>query len=333
MIKKCIGCGVVLQSSNLEEVGYIQLDNYDNGEVCDRCFRIKNYNEYKMVVKDNNEFLNILTDINKSQDLVVLVIDVFNLTKDLEVIKSHLSNDLLIVLTKRDLLPKSVKDVNLLEYIDNYGLAYIDKLIISSNKNYQFDLLLENIMRYKKSNNVYVVGYTNAGKSSMINKFLYNYVKVDGMITTSMLPSTTIDNINIKVFDDLTIIDTPGILKEGSIIDNVDFKTLKKLLPRKEVRPITYQIKTEQTILIDNLVKIECETFNNLTLYISNELPVNRIYEVTTCATSWERHTLNVPDNSDVVITDLGFIKVQKAATLEVYTSEKVEVFVRKALI
>ena len=332
MTKKCLGCGAILQISDQDQVGYIKADNYEKSDICERCFKIKNYNEYKMVVKDNQEFLNILKDINKTNDLVVLIIDVFNLPKDLDFIKDHLSNDLLIVLTKRDLLPRSVSDEKLLGYIDNYNLKYVDKLIISSNKNYQFDLLIDKIKKYKKSNNVYVVGYTNAGKSSMINKLMYNYANTDGVITTSMLPSTTIDNISIKISDDLTIIDTPGILKNGSIINFIDFPTLKKISPKREIKPITYQIKTNQSILVENLVRIDCEK-SNITLFISNQLDIKRIYNEQNIEDTWEKHHLKVPSNSDVVIADLGFIKVQSSTTLEVYTLKNVEVFVRKALI
>ena len=83
-------------------------------------------------------------------------------------------------------------------------------------------------MKYKHSNNVYVVGYTNAGKSTMINRFIHNYVKSPGMITTSIIPSTTIDNISVKISDELTLIDTPGILKDGSIINYVNYDMMKK---------------------------------------------------------------------------------------------------------
>jgi hypothetical protein len=333
MTKKCIGCGVVLQSTNSSDIGYVSSNIYEESSICERCFRIKNYNEYKTVVKENEEFLNILKVINKSGDLVVLVLDLFNMPKDLEVIKKHLSNDILLVLTKRDLLPRSVMDVNLLNYVNDYKIKCVDKLIISSNKNYQFDLLLENIMRYKKSNNVYVVGYTNAGKSTMINKFIYNYSNKEGMITTSMLPSTTIDNIHIKINDELTIIDTPGILKEGSIINYIDFKTLKKISPKKEIRPIVYQIKVDQSIFVEDILRVDCKKNNNITFYMSNELEFKRIYEEKNILNNLKKHTLKVPENSDIVITDLGFIKVQKATTIIIYTLDNVEVFVRKALI
>ena len=46
-----------------------------------------------------------------------------------------------------------------------------------------------------------------------------------------------------------------------------------------------------------------------------------------------KRHILNVSDNSDIVIEDLGFIKVRKQAKIELYTLEGVKIFIRKALI
>ena len=81
-------------------------------------------------------------------------------------------NNIIAVITKRDLLPKSVKDEKLLKYIENYNLKTIDSIIISSTKNYNFDKLYELINKYKTSKNVYVIGYTNAGKSTMINKII-----------------------------------------------------------------------------------------------------------------------------------------------------------------
>ena len=190
-MNKCVGCGSILQTDDNNKEGYTK--NINNS-LCERCFRIKHYNDYKLISKDNNDFINILVNINK-KDLVVLVVDLFNIPKELDILNKYLNNNILLVLTKRDILPLSVYDVNLINYFDKYNLNIVDKLIISSNKNYNFDILLDKIRKNKTSNNVYVVGFTNAGKSTMINKILYNYTDIVPVITTSMLPSTTIDSI------------------------------------------------------------------------------------------------------------------------------------------
>ena len=329
-MSKCIGCGVTLQTSNTDELGYInKLDN----NLCERCFRIRNYNDYKFVIKDNNDYINILRNVNNTNDLVVLVVDLFNISKHLEDISKYINNKILLVLTKRDILPKSCYDEKFIKYFENYNLNIIDTIVISSNKNYNLDILYNKINIYKTSNNVYVVGFTISGKSTLINKIIYNYSSVDTNITTSNLPSTTIDSIEVKVNDDLTLIDTPGLLDNGDIINFIDNKTLKKIIPTKELKPITYQIKDNQTILIEDLVRVDLFDKNSMTIYMSNNLSIKRIYKDTDEFKNLKKHEFNIEDDSDIVIQGLGFIKFTHKSKIILYTKENVSVFVRKNLI
>ncbi|MFA5603640.1 MAG: GTPase [Bacilli bacterium] len=329
MIKKCLGCGVALQNKNKEEIGYItSMDKH----ICERCFRIQNYNEYKVVTKDNVEFINILKEINKTNDLVLLLVDIFNLPNNIDLIKKNLSNDIILVITKYDLLKPYLKEEKLLKYIDGLEIKSIKTIIISSNKNYNFDLLMSFINKNKKSKNVYVVGNTNVGKSTMINKIIYNYTNNQSSITTSMLPSTTLSNIAIDINDDLTIIDTPGLLEENNLIDYVDVKELTKIVPKAVIKPLTFQIKTPQTIIIESFAKLQFETSNDITMYISNKLDVKRVYKETE-SNGMMKQVLEVPANNDIVIKGLGFIKVVKAARVVVYTIENGLVYIRKSLI
>ena len=307
-MNKCQGCGVLCENT-----------------LCERCFRIKHYNDYKVVAKTNNDFIPILENISKSNDLVLLVVDLFNIG-DLSLIRKYLKNDILLVLTKRDLLPKSVSFDKLFDY--DYGIDYIDKIIISSNKNYNFDELLDKINKYKKSNNVYIVGFTNAGKSTMINKLIYNYSDNKTEITTSPLPSTTLNTIEINL-GDLTLIDTPGLLSEGDIANYVSGEELKKIIPKKEIKPITYQIKGFQTIVVDDYLLIEANDID-LTFYVSNNLKTERYYKKIN--TNLKKHVIEVNHN-DIVVKGLCFIKTNKKSTLNVYTLDKVSVFTRRSII
>ena len=309
IMNKCRGCGALITHDGL----------------CERCFRIKHYNEYKVVSKTNNEFIPILENINKTNDLVLLVVDLFNIG-NLSLIRKYLKNDILLVLTKRDLLPKSVS-INKLDNYD-YKIDYVDKIIISSNKNYNFDLLLDKINKYKKSNNVYVVGYTNAGKSTMINKLIYNYSDNKTEITTSPLPSTTLNTIEIKL-NDITLIDTPGLLDENDIVNYVSGDELKKIIPKKEIKPITYQIKGTQTIVVDKYLQIEASDID-LTFYISNNLEIKRYYKK--MPTKLKKHIIEVNKN-DIVIKGLCFIKTNKKSVLNIYTLDNVSVFTRDSII
>ena len=327
---KCAGCGVILQDKDKNNLGYT-LDL--TKELCERCFRIRNYNDYKFVIKDNNDFINILKNVNITNDLVILVVDIFNINKNLEQISKYLNNDILLVLTKRDILPKSCYDKKLIEYFNNYNLNVVDSVIISSVKNYNFDELYNKINIYKKSKDVYVVGFTNSGKSTMINKILYNYSTNNTVITTSNLPSTTIDSISVCVNDTLTLIDTPGLLDDGDIINYVDSKTLKKIIPIKEIKPITYQIKMFQSIFIGDLVRLDVYDQNSLTMYISNNLEINRVFKDSNKLKNLKKHELLLEEDSDIVIQGLGFIKVTNKSKINLYIKEGVRVFVRKNLI
>jgi len=329
-MSKCIGCGVKLQTINNDTLGYTT--NLDN-KLCERCFRIRNYNDYKFVIKDNNDYINILKDINKTNDLVVLVVDLFNISKYLNDISKYIDNNILLVLTKRDILPKSCYDEKFKEYFKNYNLNILDTVVVSSSKNYNLDTLYEKINSYKTSNNVYVVGFTNSGKSTLINKIIYNYSSSDMVITTSNLPSTTIDSITVKVNDDLILIDTPGLLDDGDIINFIDSKTLKRIIPNKELKPITYQIKDKQTILIDELVRLDLVDKNSMTIYMSNNLKIKRLFKDTNTLKDLKRYELDVDCDNDVVVQGLGFIKFTHKSKIVLYTKENVSVYVRKNLI
>lgn len=323
---KCKGCGVKLQDNDEKNIGYTK--NINN-ELCERCFRIRNYNDYKLVIKDNNDYINILKNINQN-DLVILVIDLFNI-KNIEEISKYIKNKILLVLTKRDILPKSCYDEKLLKYFDNYNLNIVDKVIISSKKNYNFDLLFDKINKHKTSNNVYVIGFTNSGKSTMINKIIYNYSSISTQITTSNLPSTTIDSISVKINDTLTLIDTPGLLDNGDIINYIDSNTLKKIIPNTEIKPITYQVKNKQIISIDELFEISLSN-NNITIYASNNLKINRYYKKQKTSNLIKKEFI-VDKDTDIVISGLCFIKFTKKEKIEIYTLDNVEVNKRKSLI
>ena len=78
MSKKCIGCGIVLQDENSMLDGYVSKNDY---RLCERCFKIKNYGQNKVVVTGNEDYLKIFDSIN-SNDLVVYVSSLLTLNLD-----------------------------------------------------------------------------------------------------------------------------------------------------------------------------------------------------------------------------------------------------------
>ncbi|MBS7021021.1 MAG: 50S ribosome-binding GTPase [Firmicutes bacterium] len=329
MSKTCIGCGAILQDKEINEVGYVSSLEKD---LCERCFQIRHYNKYQVVEKTNQEYEEILKNIAKTKDLVIFVVDVLHINQKIKEVLDFFNQDILLVLTKRDLLPKVIYEQRLLDYMDVFSNHFVDKIMISSQKNYQFDELYEKIKKYQKSPRVYVVGLTNAGKSTMLNQFLKDYTKSDKVITTSMLPSTTLNMIEIPIDESLTLIDTPGILDEGNFIHIIeDGKLLKKITPKKEIRPISYQVKGTQYFKIEDFFYLEAKD-NQIIFYVSNALSIERYYqkkemEHLVC------HHISVKGKEDLVIPGLGFIKFMKPGTIVIYLPEGVNCYTRKSFI
>lgn len=333
MIKKCFGCGATMQAISPEKEGFVKPENYEESRLCERCFRIQHYGEYRVVAKSNEEFIQVLKRINDSKDLVVLVVDIFNLSKDIELFSKYLSNDMILVMTKRDLIPSSIRDEKLLSYMEHFDIKPKKSLMISSFKNYHMDELMDAIRKYQKSNHVYIVGLTNSGKSTMVNKILYNYSNSDDIITTSMLPSTTLQEIEIKIDETLTLIDTPGLLDDGNMTEHVDLKTLKKITPKHEIRPITYQVKVDQTILFENFMRLDIKCRNSITVYVANTVRLERLYKETDKLKELEHILIDIDGDSDLVIAGLGFIHFKEPCEANIYVLKGTLIYTRKPLI
>ena len=332
MKKYCSGCGVLMQDENILGLGFTtSLDN----DMCMRCFRLKNYGEYESVSSSQVNYESIIEGINKTNDLVLYVVDILNLPNNLQDIREMVTNDCILVLNKRDLLPLSVKDDKILEYMHSLNLGYDDIVVVSSEKNTNMDLLLRKINRLKTSKNVYVIGYTNAGKSSLINKFIKNYGDGDTKLTIAPLPSTTLDKIIIPINDELTLIDTPGIIDKDNVINFVDSKMYKKLNSKKEIKPKTYQLSKNESLLIGDIMRIDYVDGdrNSLTFYIPNEIKIRRCRNKSNNLKTLALRNIEVGYYQDVVVRGLGFIKIVAECKINIYINKDVAIFMRKNII
>ena len=333
-LKTCMGCGVVLQDQNVLQEGYTtSLEN----DICQRCFRMKNYGEYQMIAKSNDEYLEILKSVGETKDLVLYITDLLNLEKNIEQIRTIIPNKMILVLNKKDVLPKSVKENKLISYLEEKNVHFEEVIVISANKNYNIDYLLKRIKYHQTSKKVYVVGHTNAGKSSLINKLIQNYSDNVQELTMSPLPSTTLNTVTIEINDYLTLIDTPGLVENGSILNHIDPSMVKKISPKKEIKPKTFQLKPNQSIIIEDFVRMDYVEgeINSFTLFVSNDLKVKRLLNASNKddLKDLNKITYAVKYDEDLVITGLGFIKIVNKGLIDVYIDKNVDTFMRKSLI
>lgn len=325
---KCLGCGVLLQVEDQEKIGYTT--NIET-KICERCFRLKNYGEYKNVSLDNEDYQKIIDNIPKSS-LVVYVADFLTL---------NLSNipkfpNLLLVLTKRDILPKSIKDEKIITKIKEKHPEFLNVISVSSQRNYHLDNLYNTLIKYYNHKDIYLIGATNSGKSTLINKLIQNYGVSSNLasITVSMYPSTTLDKVEIKL-GDLTIIDTPGLIEEGNYTNILTPKELKQVTPKKEIKPRTCQITGKGSILIGTLTRIDYETKepNSFVIYTAPTVSSNFISRKNNTLKDQISNNYSLKANQDIVLPGLGFIKCTKPINLTIYTPKRIKTYTRENLI
>lgn len=324
MTKKCIGCGSILQNTDINKLGYIEDISKD---LCTRCFKLKYYGEYQNVNLNNEDYKEIIKNIPKDS-LVVYITSLLNI--NLEYVNNF--KNVLIVLTKKDLLPKSIKDYKLIDYIKKYTDNYLDIEVVSAIKNYNLDSLLTKIKKYSNNKDIYFVGMTNSGKSTLINSLIKNYTEEEKEITTSIYPSTTLDKITISI-DNIKIIDTPGLLSEKSILNYLSLKQIKQITPKKPIKPRTYQIKKEASLIIENMIRIDVNNSDNIVIYMANNINITKVGQQNNKLKDTKRYSFNLDKNKDIVIEDLCFIKFQNKTNIDIYSPYDINIYTRNNLI
>lgn len=331
--KECLGCGAILQDKDKNQEGYTE--NLEN-ELCQRCFRMKNYGEYKIVSKSNEEYMEILKQVGNTGDLVLLILDLTSLDENLDDFKPIQKNPTILVLNKRDALPKSINNNKLISYFKERYPFLCDIMVTSSKNNNGMDALYHSIKKHQTSKNVYVVGHTNVGKSSFINKMIQNYSMSSRELTISPLPSTTLNKMEIELDETLTFIDTPGLVSRGNISNYVKPSALKKLQSKKEMKPHTFQIKEGECLIIDEFMRVDYieGKKNSFTCYTANAITIRKMNaEKQTRMKELEKRTYQIGKKEDLVIEGLGWIKIVDSGKIDIYIDSKIKTFIRKSII
>ncbi|MGZ9584965.1 ribosome biogenesis GTPase YqeH [Paenibacillus marinisediminis] len=366
-IKNCSGCGVKVQTESPGRPGYVPDSALERDPIiCQRCFRIKNYNDASSVALDQDDFLRLLGKIGQEDALVIHIVDLFDF--DGSIISSLQrfvgSNPVLLVVNKVDLLPKAMNWNRIKNWVQRrakeHGIRIVDIVLVSAKRNLGFDRLVEEVDHYRGNRDVYVVGATNVGKSTLINRLIRDYSDMERELTTSRYPGTTLDLVHIPLDDGHYIIDTPGIVYSSRLTELVDRDVLGALLPDKPLKPMVYQLNAEQTLFFGALARfdfVEGER-QSFTCYISNGINIHRtkleradeLYEEHAgemlapptreqleSIPAWTKHELRVPrgEKMDVFISGLGWITCNgtAGALLKVHAPKGVKVLLRPSLI
>lgn len=358
MSKICKGCGVVLQQDDKTKLGYTPKMEAD---YCQRCFRIRHYDDVVISMKQGIDSDAVLQKIAQKDALIVWVVDLFDFEANmLPGINRHLiGKDIIMVATKRDLLPETVGNEKLSQFMLHRlkelgilvkGIVICGDLVAHAKKeeNYSVQEVERVIDYYRGERDVVVMGMANAGKSTLLNAMCGN---LD--LTTSRHPGTTLD-FNELPMDSYKLYDTPGLTRMDSLLTHVDDALLKKVIPLKPLKARIYQLREHQTMSLGGLVRLDlvgCEKVSCVA-YFSERLPLHRSKQEK-ADQLWADHydelltpvigdladmqvyeLNNIKEKTDVVIHGLGWFCISgHVKTLRVYIPKNGNVTFRKAMI
>lgn len=149
------------------------------------------------------------------------------------------------------------------------------------------------------------------------------------------MPETTLNKIKIELNDKLTLIDTPGIVDFTNIIHYLTPKYYKILNTKREIKPKTYQISKNQSLLVGDFLRIDYQEGerNSFTLYIPNNIIVKKVSIKNSNLKDLAFKEYNLKYHEDLVVAGLGFIKIVMQGKIGLYLNKDIKTFLRKNLI
>ncbi len=314
MIKKCQGCGAVLQDKDSESLGYVP--NLSKN-ICLRCFKMQNYG-YKTLTNLNFTNENIITKINKTANLVFFLVDFLSISNETLTYFKSIKNPKILVMNKIDLLPKSFKFPKIKEFIKNY-YDIVDDIIFISAKNKQSTRRILKIMSEYQTKKALLVGYTNSGKSTLINAL------TNKKLTTSYLPNTTLDFITIHIDSEHTLLDTPGLMPNTSLLDLNEYS----LLAGKNIKALTYQMKEDTIINILDKISMQTQNKNSVTVYLSDKINPTKVFKDTL---NLPKTPMKINTNSDIIILGVCLINIKEPCDLILGIKDKDLIEIRPSI-
>lgn len=364
---KCIGCGATIQTTDKNKKGYIDpkvLESHPESFYCKRCFDLQHYNKASNITVSLSDYIANLEKIKKDNGLIVYIVDAFDLEGTLikGINNIFKSENIILVLNKVDLFINSIKPNKIVNYVRKYisekSIKVKDIMIMSAFNNDDIEALYNKILELHGNRNIYFVGMTNVGKSTIINKIIEKYTGEENVITVSNTFNTTLDNIYIPLNEKNYIVDTPGLIDRNNLIYFISKETLEFITPKKYVKPKTFQLNPGQTLFIQGFVRIDFVEGNRSSFitHFANNILVHRT-KLENADKFYDEHKFDVlhfptkdeiakmgnvvtkkvrvheDQKIDIAISGLGFLSVYGECYLEIKYFNNVRVITRKAMI
>ncbi|CAG7831862.1 unnamed protein product, partial [Allacma fusca] len=223
----CGGCGALLQCQDTGIPGFIPSERFTNmkpwdlrSEICQRCFFLKVHNAALNVNVSPAAYPKILREIEGKRGLVLLLVDLIDFPCSIwpgiaDIIGSK--RPVILVGNKVDLIPRDSKGY--LEHIktclryaaEDMGLdkcRIIHTALISASSGYGVEDLISSVHSlWEYKDDIYIMGCTNVGKSTLFNTFLQSDLcKIQAVdlvqrATVSQWPGTTLNLLKFPIMN------------------------------------------------------------------------------------------------------------------------------------
>lgn len=262
--------------------------------VCSRCFQLENYGEAKEAAMVVGEDLSdvILDGVRERVGVVVLaVVDIMDLQGSycgefLTQLRKDVGSvpmQLVLVVNKYDLLCKGAKLERIRHWVNRQVVHMMKDRprkihVVSSETGMGVRSMVDDVLtlckdKYgKNTRDIFVVGATNVGKSSLLNKMLsLDLLTAVGSsrVTTSKLPGTTLGLVPFKLqsvkgqranrHKIASFFDTPGIVRRHHLHYHLNALEFDAIMVNKPFRPVTYRIPAGRVMLLGALGLLEVD--------------------------------------------------------------------------
>ena len=332
----CKGCGAKLQVTDPKFMGYaLSLEN----DFCQSCFRLKNYGE------SHDHFHPEDLPILEKDALIVMVSSILNLDMLFEypVYRYQSEGTFVYLINQMDLLPKQTNTDLLLENVikkaKDLRVPYLD-IIMMSAKNLSDIENLKSYLSEFKQQHIYLIGVQNSGKTTIFKAL------TDNKDALAFKKAGLTQEPLYHKMDHQVLWDMPGLFQKGYIHEFLPYDTYKKIIPDKELKPKIYQMKKDQTLIIEGLVSVSVSKPTSLVLYLDSKIQIHKtnITRVKELFNEKEKHFSIVVDDYEkkvfrvsegkqqITLADFGFIHLDGPNTIEIYQPKGLHITLTEAL-
>ena len=262
---RCQSCGAILQADSKSKPGFISKAIVENGvpriPYCNSCYeKMLTLNSSALDHETDKDILKILKDAVATDSLIVWMVDLFtfNGTLNPDVVKRVKKLNVMVIGSKRDLMPSLATDEMLIRYLDErfseVGINPIAIDLIGSEDSIDINKKLAKFGEYRKGRDVYLIGELNSGKTTFINKMLKDYKNnTRWQVKTEIYPGTNSSVLEIPLTNSSFFYELPDLSNSTSVYSRVEAPVQRLITPKKEVCLTRRFIGDGTAIVVGNL--------------------------------------------------------------------------------